>query len=163
MITRLLAADRIVVPWKNGGGVTREVAVSPPGAGMADFDWRVSTAEVTQAGPFSRFDGIDRHLTVLRGKLRLDFSDHSVTLGPLDSLAFSGSEAVAGVPLEPVLDLNVMSRRGKTTATVRQVEGDVQMTSRVALLIDLQSLDAIHIEDETRLAGVAPSLLIELG
>ncbi len=163
MITALPASQRVAVPWKNGGGVTREVAVSPPGRSMDDFDWRVSMAEVTQAGPFSRFDGIDRHLTILRGKLRLDFSNRSVTLGPLDSLAFSGSEAVVGMPLEPVLDLNVMTRRGKATATVCPVEGDVQLASRPALLIDLQSLDAIHIEGEIRMAGVAPSILIEFG
>ncbi|WP_210147850.1 HutD family protein [Aromatoleum petrolei] len=30
--------------WKNGGGVTLEVALQPAGAGLTDFDWRVSSA-----------------------------------------------------------------------------------------------------------------------
>ena len=52
----LSAARRAAVPWKNGGGVTREVAAHPAGASLEDFDWRVSTAEVRAAGPFSGFE-----------------------------------------------------------------------------------------------------------
>ncbi len=163
MITPLLASDRIAVPWKNGGGVTREVTVFPPGAGIDAFDWRVSMAEVTQAGPFSLFEGIDRHLTVLRGRLRLDFSDRSLTLGPLDSVAFSGSAPVYGVPLEPVLDLNVMTRRDLAQASVRQVESRVVLVGRVALLIDVRSLDALLLIDESSCdAPAGQSLLIEI-
>jgi uncharacterized protein len=55
------------VPWKNGGGTTVEIAVHPPSAGTDAFDWRVSAAEIREAGPFSRFDGIDRALAILDG------------------------------------------------------------------------------------------------
>ena len=69
---RLLpAADRVPVPWKNGGGVTREVAAFPDGAGFDDFLWRISMAEVRADGPFSVFPGVDRVLAVLEGRLRL--------------------------------------------------------------------------------------------
>ncbi|MFN9927385.1 MAG: HutD family protein, partial [Phenylobacterium sp.] len=61
--TLLRAADRLAVPWKNGGGITRELAVWPPGASFDDFVWRVSMAEVHQDGPFSSFPGVDRILT----------------------------------------------------------------------------------------------------
>jgi environmental stress-induced protein Ves len=54
------AADLKAVPWKNGGGATREIAASPPGAAFDAFDWRVSVAEVSVAGAFSMFEGIDR-------------------------------------------------------------------------------------------------------
>jgi environmental stress-induced protein Ves len=40
----LRAADRIAMPWKNGGGVTREVSAYPPGADMDSFEWRISLA-----------------------------------------------------------------------------------------------------------------------
>jgi environmental stress-induced protein Ves len=33
----LRARERFAVPWKNGGGVTREVAVHPPGSRTVDF------------------------------------------------------------------------------------------------------------------------------
>ncbi|HEY9239438.1 MAG TPA: HutD family protein, partial [Burkholderiaceae bacterium] len=37
--------------WKNGAGLTREIAFGGPGA--ADFDWRISVAEVARDAPFS--------------------------------------------------------------------------------------------------------------
>lgn len=43
------------MPWKNGGGITTEIAIAPPGATLDAFDWRISTARVEAAGPFSRF------------------------------------------------------------------------------------------------------------
>src|SRR5690606_386633 len=61
------ASARQFRPWKNGGGETAEIAVSPAGAGFDDFDWRISTAIVAQSGPFSGFPGVDRVLTVIEG------------------------------------------------------------------------------------------------
>ena len=58
------ASARQFRPWKNGGGETAEIAVSPAGAGFDDFDWRISTAIVAQSGPFSGFPGVDRVLTL---------------------------------------------------------------------------------------------------
>ena len=49
-------------PWKNGGGSTTEIAIAPPGAGLDDFDWRISLATISEDGPFSVFPGIDRTL-----------------------------------------------------------------------------------------------------
>ena len=40
------------VPWKNGGGSTREIACGPAGAGMDGFDWRASIATIAAPGPF---------------------------------------------------------------------------------------------------------------
>lgn len=54
----LIRAEQLVAsPWKNGGGVTREIAAQPPGASLDGFAWRVSVADVAQPGPFSRFPG----------------------------------------------------------------------------------------------------------
>jgi len=110
------------MPWKNGGGVTRDVAVFPHGADTTTFDWRISIAEVDAAGPFSRFDGIDRILTVLDGRLELHFAEggDAIGLGPGETFAFPGDVAVDGRPLGgPVRDLNVMVRRGLWRADVR--------------------------------------------
>jgi uncharacterized protein len=51
-------------PWKNGGGVTREIAVKRTGDTLI---WRLSVAEVCADGPFSRFVGLKRILTVIEG------------------------------------------------------------------------------------------------
>jgi environmental stress-induced protein Ves len=79
----LRAAQRAPVPWKNGGGLTREVAVYPPTSDLGSFDWRVSMAEVRGAGPFSLFPGVDRRLAVLEGRLRLAIEARAaLTLSP---------------------------------------------------------------------------------
>jgi environmental stress-induced protein Ves len=64
----LPAAERVAVPWKNGGGVTREIVARPEGAGMGDFVWRVSLADVAADGPFSAFAEVDRILTMVEGE-----------------------------------------------------------------------------------------------
>ena len=103
-------------PWKNGAGLTREIAFGGPSA--ADFDWRLSVAEVERDAPFSAFPGIDRSITLLRGagmRLRaLDGSiDHALTT-PLAPFAFSGDGALtATLAGGASTDFNVMTRRGR--------------------------------------------------
>ena len=122
--TILRAAERRAQPWKNGGGETREVFVWPPDAGFEDFLWRVSIADVAGDGPFSRFEGIDRVLTVLSGTLDLAFDGPpSQRLDPASApFAFPGDIACTGtLPQGLVRDLNVMVRRGVAEARVRRV------------------------------------------
>ncbi len=61
------SADLQPTPWKNGGGVTRELAAFPPHSNFADFIWRVSVADVHADGAFSAFPGIDRQIALLEG------------------------------------------------------------------------------------------------
>ncbi|MEY4981968.1 MAG: hypothetical protein RIR62_234 [Pseudomonadota bacterium] len=110
-------------PWKNGGGETREIAVSPAGAGFDAFDWRLSMATVAADGPFSRFDGIDRTLVLLDGAMILSVAgqpDRAMAAG--DRADFAGDAAShARVTLGPVRDLNLMVRRGRVRADLRLV------------------------------------------
>jgi environmental stress-induced protein Ves len=119
------AAERRVMPWKNGGGTTTEIAVFPEGASLGDFDWRISTAHVGQDGPFSSFPGIDRTLVVLNGGgICLAFADgEAVTLARgSQPLAFDADRAVTGLLVAgPIDDLNVMSRRGRWRHEVRRL------------------------------------------
>ncbi len=145
--TILRAADRIAMPWKNGGGVTREVAVWPPEAGLDDFDWRISMAEVGEPGAFSLFPDVDRCLTVIEGCLHLTFDDEtSVSLdAQSEPWDFPGDRACHGQPIGgPVLDLNVMWRRGRFRSQVKRV---LDMTWRptgvVACLVALKPLTIV--------------------
>jgi uncharacterized protein len=52
-------------PWRNGGGSTRELFTWP--GGTAPWQLRISVADITQDGPFSAFDGVDRWFAVLQG------------------------------------------------------------------------------------------------
>jgi environmental stress-induced protein Ves len=121
------AADYKVMPWKNGGGTTTEIAVSPEGASLSEFDWRISMAHVGQDGPFSSFPGIDRTLSVLTGNgIRLAFDDgETVALDRATApFFFAADRAVDGVLVDGAIDdLNVMSRRGAWSHRVERLSG----------------------------------------
>ena len=94
----LRAAERTAAPWSNGGGVTREVAVHPPGSGWDGFDWRVSLAEVTRDGPYSPLPGVRRILTVVDGagtELTVDGRTHQLT-GRFRPFSFPGDAVTEG-------------------------------------------------------------------
>ena len=173
----LRASERKAASWKNGGGVTREVATGPSGAGFDNFDWRISMADVATDGPFSSFPDVDRLLAVLKGRLRLTVGGRPAV--DLDynaqPVAFPG-DVIASAVLEagPVLDLNVMSRRGRIRADLRRLdvllpqivaadaEALVVVAGHVALHVitpraacDLDPYDAVLLERPTQ------SLLIE--
>jgi uncharacterized protein len=115
----LRAADRCSVPWKNGGGLTREVAAHPRGSDLGNFDWRVSLAEVGRGGPFSSFPGVDRHMAVISGRLKLALAGREALLlsSATPPLTFAGDAPAFAEPREPpVTDLNVMTRRGRCSA-----------------------------------------------
>lgn len=120
----LRAADARRVPWRNGRGVTEELALAPPGASFerGDFDWRVARATVAQAGPFSAFPGFERVLVVVQGAgLRLEHGADAppARVVPLAPYRFSGDWATTAVPLDgPVTDVNVLARRGVVQAEV---------------------------------------------
>jgi environmental stress-induced protein Ves len=142
-LSLLRAADRAAVPWKNGGGLTREVAAGPAGSGLDDFDWRISLAEVREPGPFSRFDGIDRGFAVLDGRIRLAVDDREpITLSVGDPIhAFPGEASCFATPLDgPTHDLNVMTRRGRAQA--HAVRLTVETQASIALSSDLVVLVA---------------------
>ena len=121
----LRASDYRSMPWKNGGGVTTEIAVSPHGAGLDDFDWRVSMARVETGGPFSVFTGIDRTLSILDGEgMRLAIAGREPVelTRSSESLFFPADAATeAFLPAGPITDLNVMTRRGRARHTVRRI------------------------------------------
>jgi len=126
-------------PWKNGAGLTREIAFGGPSA--AEFDWRISVAEVVHDAPFSTFPGIERCITLLQGagmRLRADDGrlDHTLST-PLAPFCFSGD-----VPLTATLlggacsDFNVMTRRGRCRSEVDVLRGAAELgTADVVLLL----------------------------
>lgn len=105
------------VPWKNGGGSTRELVCWPLGAGMDRFEWRVSVATIARSGPFSAFPGVDRQIMLLEGDgvhLQGAVGQWQHALAQRwQPLAFSGEEPVDCHMLGGVsTDFNLMLRRG---------------------------------------------------
>lgn len=133
------AAELRAVPWKNGGGVTREVACEPPGAGYDTFLWRISVADVERSGPFSRFPGIDRSIVLLRGgpMLLAGGNGGAHELHAWEPWHFAGEDAVdAQLPGGPTRDFNVMRRRTAiiSRTAVRQAPQTLVLGSGTVIL-----------------------------
>ncbi len=110
------------MPWKNGGGVTTEICVSPPSGA---FDWRVSIATVNADGPFSAFTGYERHIMTLSGEgMTLEIEGRGkFNLEPLRPFSFSGDAKVHGSLLQgAVMDFNLMVRRDFGSGALRVTE-----------------------------------------
>ncbi|EPE94645.1 HutD/Ves family protein [Rhizobium grahamii] len=130
-VTVLKADTYRRMPWKNGGGETVEIAVSPEGAALSDFYWRISMATVAVDGPFSIFPGIDRTLSILDGNgmsLAINGAAPVLLTQGDDPLTFPADVAVSATLADgEITDLNVMTRRGSLRHRVERV--DVNGTS----------------------------------
>ena len=126
MAELLRAAARAAQPWRNGGGVTFEVARRPHPSATREYLWRVSIARVASAGPFSAFHGFQRLIMVIEGNgmsLRgLGAAD--VALERDQPRRFDGAAAVEGlIPQGPVSDLNVIFDPDHCDARLRVLDG----------------------------------------
>ncbi len=117
----LRPADYTRMPWKNGGGTTTELAVHPSGA-TADYDWRISIADIESNGPFSTFEGYDRYIALLEGvgmELRFNGDESERLERRLHFVKFAGERRTEGVLLAgKVRDFNVIYRRDAIRAEV---------------------------------------------
>lgn len=148
------------MPWKNGGGTTTQLAISPQGASMDNFEWRISTARVASDGPFSAFPGIDRSLAVLNGRslVLLDGGVERCEMGEGGNpFVFCGEQAIAAVLKDgPVVDFNVMTRRSVCTHVLEILE--LRGTHRIILRGDVT---LIHLARGDRLACLSASGQLE--
>ena len=112
-----------VVPWKNGGGVTREIFVSPPGARYADFDWRLSIADIDESGPFSSLPEVDRHFLMgTKGSIRMTINGKTRQLAMGSDAIFAGEADVTVEVLQgPTRNLNLMTRRGVCSGSIEML------------------------------------------
>ncbi|ENX22948.1 hypothetical protein F892_02191 [Acinetobacter vivianii] len=109
MIKQLSSTDYRQMLWKNGAGYTVELARSA-GENLDTFDWRISMADVKSAGDFSRFNGMQRILTVLEGQgIELSIDDKHESLTILQSVQFSGDSATRCELIDgPIRDFNLI-------------------------------------------------------
>jgi uncharacterized protein len=117
--------DLTVTPWANGRGETRQVAVHHDRHRHPDFLWRISMATVAAHAPFSRLEGIDRTISVLRGEgLQLTVNgEHYHLTRESQPLHFKGEADTSGGSIAgETLDLNVMTRRDFYVHRVRKID-----------------------------------------
>lgn len=136
------------VPWKNGGGLTQEIVCWPPGAGMSEFQWRVSVASIDAGGPFSVFPGVDRVILLLEGggvRLLSPGQGLDRRLEHYRPLQFSGDHPCDCTLLGGASrDFNVMTRRGAVVADVQVFAGAATGSGSHGLLFVAAGTWSLH-------------------
>lgn len=125
-------------PWKNGGGVTRELLAWPD---AVNWQVRLSVAEIGRDGPFSAFPGVQRWFAVLSGagvRLATGAGVHTLdTHRP--PFAFEGDAQVDCTLVDGATqDFNLMARRGRSR--LQRVRG------RHAQACSAMSLIAVYVQ-----------------
>jgi len=109
------------IPWKNGLGVTTELAINEQGT-VSDFAWRLSIASVVENGAFSNFQGYDRKLVLLQGNgmiLHHNAEHLNRLTKPLALAQFDGGQnTVAELISGEIKDFNVMVKQTQYHSTV---------------------------------------------
>lgn len=101
------------MPWKNGKGETREIALDA----HQPFRWRLSTATVEESAEFSPFPGYDRKLVFLHGTqadFEIDGTQRKLT--PWEVVGFAGEASVRAQVQNTSEDLNLFSLRESARA-----------------------------------------------
>lgn len=128
-------AEFVTQAWKNGGGVTHEIARDRDAWG-----WRFSMAEVAQDGPFSIFAGMARILTVIQGAgLDLHHAGGVMAVPLLRPCGFSGDIAIdARLKQGSIRDFNVIYDPLRFAAEVDVLTGDAVMGNHLTGILALQ-------------------------
>src|SRR5580704_18524258 len=105
-------SDYLSMPWRNGAGVTLEIARDSPS--NVEFQWRLSMATLSASGPFSMYPGYRRSVTLVGGDgFRLDI-DHqrSAVLDAVGATSFFPGEVATTCTLlgGECRDLSLMVR-----------------------------------------------------
>ena len=136
----LARADYIAMPWRNGAGITHEIAREP--AQGEDFSWRMSLASLQMNGPFSSYAGYRRCVALVEGHgFRLHIAGVSAELRTRGShILFDGAadtrcELVDG----PCTDLSLIVRAPGLIDYVRElaIDGQEELKSPAARTLAL--------------------------
>lgn len=144
----LQPSEFLTTQWKNGGGITHEIAQEP---GPNQWLWRISIAEVATDGPFSHFPGLSRILTVIEGAgIRLVHSKGQIDVHPLQPASFDGELAIEGCLMDgPIRDLNVIFDAHRIAARVAACNGPVMLDAGPDLVGYLALSGRAVVEDRT--------------
>lgn len=160
------------MPWKNGKGTTREIAIFPKQTNFnrQRFLWRLSSAEVTQNGPFSSFPGYDRFLTLANGKsLRLRFTEgrEDLVVSKGQVVRFSGGVPVhAELSAGAVTDLGLIFDKASVKAsfeivTLAAKPRSFQTTGRTAFVVALEGRATVTLFPGEEKFNLEPSDALE--
>ena len=123
--------------WRNGMGVSWDIASDPPEDD--DFGWRFATARIEADVPFSHYHGVDRIFTLVEGEgLDLDFEGG-------ETLAVHRRFVPHPYPCDvptfcrlrngPCLALNLFMRRGQWSAAAEVLSSGAEIAHPGPILV----------------------------
>ena len=145
----LRAATYRAMPWRNGKGMTLEIA-RDPATGEA-FTWRLSLADIAQDGPFSAYPGYRRALVLVHGDdLRLRFHRHGTQrLSPARrGTRFEGEwHTACAIPHGPCTDLSLIVHKGSagSPACIVRAPSVLAVTAPRTLVLSPELYSALFI------------------
>jgi environmental stress-induced protein Ves len=113
VITPLNPDHYVRTPWKNGGGVTTDIAVDDDTGGGV---WRFGCTPITAAGPFSDYAGFDRLQVLVAGSgLVLQTPSGEIDVRrPFQPVRFTGeTPIVSRLEAGPVEVVNLLGDRSR--------------------------------------------------
>ena len=160
----LRGKDLVNEPWKNGGGVTREIDVGTISGRRA---WRLSLADVAQDGAFSEFPGLARILTVVSGGgMVLEHSGGKLDADLWAPVRFDGGLNIKSrLKSGPLTDLNLIFDPTLCEGTVTLHRGPLtkQLQRPACGLAVVHALSGVPIIGEARLNVGDTALLSTAG
>lgn len=152
-MARVRLADVAPTPWRNGGGVARDLLLWPT---PADVQVRINVADIERSGPFSDFSGWRRLFALVDGdpvELTVDGTVHRVAPGGPPCLFDGGATTSCRLPGGPARALNLVVRQTPTAlargASLTVVGGGAGLASggqgaQVASICDATELVAMY-------------------
>ena len=107
-------------PWRNGGGVTRELLTWP---NAVDWIVRLSVADIEKDGPFSAFPGVERWIVALSG-VGMELGEPcSFRIEPgMPAYRFKGEYAPMCTLMDgPTSDLNLMIKERRASGGLLRI------------------------------------------
>ena len=121
-VTRLDPARYITTPWRNGGGVTVDIAVVADKEGDV---WRFGRTPIVAPGPFSDYSGFDRlQVLVACSGLVLQTPDGEIDVRqPFRPVRFAGeTPIVTRLEAGPVEVVNLIGDRAKVRLDMKVLD-----------------------------------------
>jgi len=145
--------------WKNNKGKTIELALNEGGT-TDDFDWRISSATVTEEGVFSDFSGSERNMVLIEGSgltLKHDNGQIDHLTNPLDIANFDGGwRTTSQLDNGTIKNINLMTNKNKFSVDVSTfVECQRQkiMPADLVFIISLADNTKLNIDGNSIVLG----------
>ncbi len=140
--------EHFQAPWPNGRGTSYEIASQTPG--VAGWTWRVAIAPVIEDCDFSHFENIHRQLLVISGgEMILTVGGETVVCRPGEVAEFAGDIATTVKLVDgPIVDLNLMTMRGKASGKMIFVERPGELPP-CEMLVAVSKSAEITVDDQS--------------